>query len=136
MLIHVFVVSPGGFENLPGHCRSDCVELNGLLLGHLQLHRVPLTLIVIEVIPFLVLAVRVDNIFILVQTYRCVSEPQHLTRYLSSVHACWLDAGYLWRDTWRLHFVPLSTNVLVLVLDPLRPRSIRPFSLLGGIDTK
>jgi hypothetical protein len=30
----------------------------------------PLTLIVIEVIPFLVLAVGVDNIFILVQTYQ------------------------------------------------------------------
>ena len=42
MLIHVFVVSPGGFENLPGHCRGpDCVELSGLLLGHLQLHRGP-----------------------------------------------------------------------------------------------
>lgn len=30
----------------------------------------PLTLIVIEVIPFLVLAVGVDNIFILVQAYQ------------------------------------------------------------------
>ena len=36
---------------------------------------VPATLIIIEVIPFLVLAVGVDNIFILVQTYQvCVLE--------------------------------------------------------------
>jgi len=31
---------------------------------------VPMTLIIIEVVPFLVLAVGVDNIFILVQTYQ------------------------------------------------------------------
>lgn len=34
---------------------------------------IPLTLIVIEVIPFLVLAVGVDNIFIIVQTLRVYS---------------------------------------------------------------
>lgn len=31
---------------------------------------IPATLIIIEVVPFLVLAVGVDNIFILVQTYQ------------------------------------------------------------------
>ena len=31
---------------------------------------------------------------------------------------------------------PLSACLLVLVLDPLRPGSIRPFSLFGCIDTK
>ncbi|XP_076149622.1 NPC intracellular cholesterol transporter 1 [Alosa pseudoharengus] len=39
-------------------------------LGIFSYAGVPLTLIVIEVIPFLVLAVGVDNIFILVQTYQ------------------------------------------------------------------
>lgn len=37
-------------------------------LGIFSYFGVPLTLIVIEVIPFLVLAVGVDNIFIIVQT--------------------------------------------------------------------
>lgn len=42
-------------------------------LGIFSYIGIPLTLIVIEVIPFLVLAVGVDNIFILVQTYQvCV----------------------------------------------------------------
>ncbi|CAD7674962.1 unnamed protein product [Nyctereutes procyonoides] len=39
-------------------------------LGIFSYFGIPLTLIVIEVIPFLVLAVGVDNIFILVQTYQ------------------------------------------------------------------
>lgn len=39
-------------------------------LGIFSYFGVPLTLIVIEVIPFLVLAVGVDNIFIIVQTYQ------------------------------------------------------------------
>jgi len=39
-------------------------------LGIFSYVGIPLTLIVIEVIPFLVLAVGVDNIFILVQTYQ------------------------------------------------------------------
>lgn len=39
-------------------------------LGIFSYIGIPLTLIVIEVIPFLVLAVGVDNIFILVQTYQ------------------------------------------------------------------
>ncbi|KAM4687373.1 NPC intracellular cholesterol transporter 1 [Discoglossus pictus] len=39
-------------------------------LGIFSYARIPLTLIVIEVIPFLVLAVGVDNIFIMVQTFQ------------------------------------------------------------------
>lgn len=39
-------------------------------LGIFSYVGIPLTLIVIEVIPFLVLAVGVDNIFIIVQTYQ------------------------------------------------------------------
>lgn len=42
-------------------------------LGIFSYMGMPLTLIVIEVIPFLVLAVGVDNIFILVQTYQVSS---------------------------------------------------------------
>lgn len=42
-------------------------------LGIFSYAGVPLTLIVIEVIPFLVLAVGVDNIFIIVQTYQVPS---------------------------------------------------------------
>lgn len=39
-------------------------------LGIFSYFRIPATLIIIEVIPFLVLAVGVDNIFILVQGYQ------------------------------------------------------------------
>lgn len=42
-------------------------------LGIFSYAGIPLTLIVIEVIPFLVLAVGVDNIFIVVQTYQVLS---------------------------------------------------------------
>ena len=47
---------------------------------------VPLTLIIIEVIPFLVLAVGVDNIFILVQAYQV-----HVPTLTQHVHV----AGYI-----------------------------------------
>jgi len=52
---------------------------------------VPATLIIIEVIPFLVLAVGVDNIFILVQTHQREgrrpneSIPEHIGRTLGQV---------------------------------------------------
>ena len=39
-------------------------------VGFYSYLNVPMTLIIIEVVPFLVLAVGVDNIFILVQTYQ------------------------------------------------------------------
>ncbi|XP_066435716.1 NPC intracellular cholesterol transporter 1 [Eleutherodactylus coqui] len=66
-----------------GHCSSILVDskvslgISGILivlssvacsLGVFSYARIPLTLIVIEVIPFLVLAVGVDNIYIIVQT--------------------------------------------------------------------
>jgi len=41
-------------------------------IGFYSYCSVPATLIIIEVVPFLVLAVGVDNIFILVQTYQVV----------------------------------------------------------------
>ena len=44
---------------------------------------VPLSLINIEVIPFLVLAVGVDNIFILVQTYQVMTLSGALSLFLS-----------------------------------------------------
>lgn len=44
-------------------------------LGIFSYFGIPLTLIVIEVIPFLVLAVGVDNIFIIVQTYQVHPSP-------------------------------------------------------------
>lgn len=53
--------------------------------------RVPATLIIIEVIPFLVLAVGVDNIFILVQTFQRSkrlpkeSHPEHVGRVVGQV---------------------------------------------------
>lgn len=52
---------------------------------------IPATLIIIEVIPFLVLAVGVDNIFILVQTHQREgrrpneSIPEHIGRILGQV---------------------------------------------------
>lgn len=49
-------------------------------LGIFSYIGIPLTLIVIEVIPFLVLAVGVDNLFIIVQTYQVC--PEVLTQYL------------------------------------------------------
>lgn len=51
-------------------------------LGIFSYVGVPLTLIVIEVIPFLVLAVGVDNIFIIVQTFQVTSRPSILVSVL------------------------------------------------------
>ena len=50
-------------------------------LGTYSYFGVPATLIIIEVVPFLVLAVGVDNIFILVQAYQVI-----MNRILSSYH--------------------------------------------------
>ncbi len=53
---------------------------------------VPATLIIFEIIPFLVLAVGVDNIFILVQTYQrdprrgpTETHPEHVGRIVGEV---------------------------------------------------
>lgn len=51
-------------------------------LGIFSYFGIPLTLIVIEVIPFLVLAVGVDNIFIIVQTYQVNSKLNSCSLYL------------------------------------------------------
>ena len=74
-------------------------------LGIFSYIRVPLTLIVIEVIPFLVLAVGVDNIFILVQTYQVrLRASQRLTRYQAPRARMLAPCSTCERDTWRLHF--------------------------------
>ena len=64
-------------------------------LGFFSFVGEPATLIIIEVIPFLVLAVGVDNIFILVQSFQverervCVSVCQHVCMCVCvCVHAC------------------------------------------------
>ncbi|XP_071955334.1 NPC intracellular cholesterol transporter 1-like [Antedon mediterranea] len=60
-------------------------------IGILSFAKVPATLIVIEVVPFLVLAVGVDNIFILVQAYQrdvrhnYESRAEHIGRILGQV---------------------------------------------------
>ncbi|XP_033109697.1 NPC intracellular cholesterol transporter 1-like [Anneissia japonica] len=60
-------------------------------IGLLSYAKVPATLIVIEVVPFLVLAVGVDNIFILVQAYQrdrrqpYESRAQHIGRIVGNV---------------------------------------------------
>lgn len=45
-------------------------------IGFFSYLHVPATLIIIEVVPFLVLAVGVDNIFILVQSFQVMTLPQ------------------------------------------------------------
>ena len=62
-------------------------------LGIFSYAGVPLTLIVIEVIPFLVLAVGVDNIFIIVQTYQVTfPSPQSIKlSYNSFIHFLFLS---------------------------------------------
>lgn len=57
-------------------------------LGIFSYFGVPLTLIVIEVIPFLVLAVGVDNIFILVQTLQVCSLSKNNTRFPEKPFCC------------------------------------------------
>ena len=46
----------------------------GASLGFLSFFRVEASLIIIEVVPFLVLAVGVDNLFILVHSYEVIHE--------------------------------------------------------------
>jgi Niemann-Pick C1 protein len=63
----------------------------GASVGLFGFAGVPATLIIIEVIPFLVLAVGVDNIFIMVQTYHRTprlkgeTQPQHIGRVIGEV---------------------------------------------------
>lgn len=57
-------------------------------LGIFSYFGIPLTLIVIEVIPFLVLAVGVDNIFILVQTLQVCSLSKNNARFPEKPFCC------------------------------------------------
>jgi len=56
---------------------------------------VPMTLIIIEVVPFLVLAVGVDNIFILVQTYQVSKHTSKIAHDVLKISTCLLkDVPY------------------------------------------
>lgn len=74
----------GGVVIVLASVLSSC----GLIGGYLK---VPATLIIFEVLPFLVLAVGVDNIFIIVQTHQRInrdineSQEEHIGRVLSKV---------------------------------------------------
>lgn len=110
-------------------------------LGIFSYFGVPLTLIVIEVIPFLVLAVGVDNIFILVQTYQ-VCFPSLTGRgswqVPSSVSGCLAPRRVYVRVDGEGTLFPSHCAVYwcpSLVLDTLGSRGSH-LSLVGGIDRK
>lgn len=63
-------------------------------LGIFSYAGIPLTLIVIEVIPFLVLAVGVDNIFIIVQTYQVNFNLHNQNKHLFILLATWFFYYY------------------------------------------
>lgn len=77
--MHVLIILNAAFVNVSQVDSKISLGIAGILivlssvacsLGIFSYVGIPLTLIVIEVIPFLVLAVGVDNIFIIVQTYQ------------------------------------------------------------------
>lgn len=72
-------------------------------LGIFSYIGIPLTLIVIEVIPFLVLAVGVDNIFILVQTLQVCSLFKNNARFPGNTVCCA-------RHHWKFLYLHLSTE--------------------------
>jgi len=88
------------------------------LFGYLGL---PATLIIIEVIPFLVLAVGVDNIFIMVQHYqrsvRMEGEPKekHMGRVIGHVAPSMLlnsltDSACFFLGTWNCFVIIFCAN--------------------------
>lgn len=64
-------------------------------IGIFSFFGIPLTLIVIEVIPFLVLAIGVDNIFIIVQTLQVFICCGFLTVYFLFLKAVTLEQSLL-----------------------------------------
>ena len=68
LLYHFFQVDSKLIVGLGGVLIVLCSVASSL--GIFSYFGVPATLIIIEVVPFLVLAVGVDNIFILVQTFQ------------------------------------------------------------------
>lgn len=79
LTLHVLIILNAAFVYVSQVDSKISLGIAGILivlssvacsLGIFSYIGIPLTLIVIEVIPFLVLAVGVDNIFIIVQTYQ------------------------------------------------------------------
>ncbi|XP_030628972.1 NPC intracellular cholesterol transporter 1 [Chanos chanos] len=95
-------------------------------LGIFSYAGVPLTLIVIEVIPFLVLAVGVDNIFIIVQTYqRDVRMPQE------ELHQ---QIGRILGDVAPSMFLSSFSETVAFFLGALSNMpAVRTFSLFAGL---
>lgn len=79
LTLHVLIILNAAFVHVSQVDSKISLGIAGILivlssvacsLGIFSYIGIPLTLIIIEVIPFLVLAVGVDNIFIIVQTYQ------------------------------------------------------------------
>ncbi|XP_062844133.1 NPC intracellular cholesterol transporter 1 [Trichomycterus rosablanca] len=95
-------------------------------LGIFSYAGVPLTLIVIEVIPFLVLAVGVDNIFIIVQTYQRDERMQH-----EELHQ---QIGRILGDVAPSMFLSSLSETVAFFLGALSHMpAVRTFSLFAGL---
>ncbi|KAK2895141.1 NPC intracellular cholesterol transporter 1 [Channa argus] len=95
-------------------------------LGLLSYAGVPLTLIVIEVIPFLVLAVGVDNIFIIVQTYQRDERLPH-----EELHQ---QIGRILGDIAPSLFLSSISETVAFFLGALSSMpAVRTFSLFAGL---
>ncbi|XP_076838212.1 NPC intracellular cholesterol transporter 1 [Brachyhypopomus gauderio] len=95
-------------------------------LGIFSYAGVPLTLIVIEVIPFLVLAVGVDNIFIIVQTFQRDERMQH-----EDLHQ---QIGRILGDVAPSMFLSSLSETVAFFLGALSTMpAVRTFSLFAGL---
>ncbi|XP_028328986.1 NPC intracellular cholesterol transporter 1 [Gouania willdenowi] len=95
-------------------------------LGIFSYAGVPLTLIVIEVIPFLVLAVGVDNIFIIVQTYQRDERSPH-----EEIHQ---QIGRILGDIAPSLFLSSFSETVAFFLGALSDMpAVRTFSLFAGL---
>ncbi|XP_029561154.1 NPC intracellular cholesterol transporter 1 [Salmo trutta] len=95
-------------------------------LGIFSYAGVPLTLIVIEVIPFLVLAVGVDNIFIIVQTYQRDERMTH-----EELHQ---QIGRILGDVAPSMFLSSFSETVAFFLGALSTMpAVRTFSLFAGL---
>ncbi|XP_068196952.1 NPC intracellular cholesterol transporter 1 [Antennarius striatus] len=95
-------------------------------LGIFSYFGVPLTLIVIEVIPFLVLAVGVDNIFIIVQTYQRDERIPH-----EELHQ---QIGRILGDVAPSMFLSSFSETVAFFLGALSNMpAVRTFSLFAGL---
>ncbi|XP_017351116.1 NPC intracellular cholesterol transporter 1 [Ictalurus punctatus] len=95
-------------------------------LGVFSYAGVPLTLIVIEVIPFLVLAVGVDNIFIIVQTFQRDERMEH-----EELHQ---QIGRILGDVAPSMFLSSLSETVAFFLGALSHMpAVRTFSLFAGL---